>query len=506
MAAEYLRMSTEVQDLSLDTQREALRSFAKVQGLTIVSSYIDHGCSGLTISHRPAMKRLMADVSRRACKFSFILVYDISRWGRFQDTDASAYYEYHCRLNGVRVLYVREPFGATLSPFLEVLKNLKRAMAAEYIRELASKTTAGQSQAMEKGYQMGSVPCLGIARVGVSPSGQVRDLKRGEKRTRSGEHIRWVSGPAGELDLVRRIFDQYANTEISVRALSHELAKEGIRSSAGRVITETMLYSLLDCEAFIGNFVWGRYDCTMRNANPARRKEGAEGFRRSVAILDPIVKHAVWERAQTKRRLRGGYMLSEEELLDRLRAGLSHNPALGVVDLQGSGCPSYRAYASAFGSFARALRMAGQNIQLAQKVRFEYKRRVQVLGKRVADDICNLLTEAGVSCTRLARQHVLSLNREVRVRVHAVVRRPWRDKNPWWIGQRRGITCDFALVVRIERDDTAGDLLLLPWQLYRTIPKRLSDGVPRGAVALRTAAEVIQQLSALAAARGLVAS
>jgi hypothetical protein len=42
--------------------------------------------------------------------FSIVLVYDVSRWGRFQDADESAYYEYRCRRAQIAVHYCAEPF------------------------------------------------------------------------------------------------------------------------------------------------------------------------------------------------------------------------------------------------------------------------------------------------------------------------------------------------------------------------------------------------------------
>lgn len=77
-----------------------------------------------------------------------MLVLDVSRWGRFQDIDEAAYYEYHCRKHGIAVEYVAEAFGrsASASPFDSILKQLKRAMAGEYSRELGVKARAGQSR------------------------------------------------------------------------------------------------------------------------------------------------------------------------------------------------------------------------------------------------------------------------------------------------------------------------------------------------------------------------
>jgi DNA invertase Pin-like site-specific DNA recombinase len=61
-----------------------------------------------------------------------VLVYDVSRWGRFQDSDESAYYEYRCRRAKIAVHYCAEPFPNDGSVTAALLKALKRAMAAEY--------------------------------------------------------------------------------------------------------------------------------------------------------------------------------------------------------------------------------------------------------------------------------------------------------------------------------------------------------------------------------------
>ena len=47
----------------------------------------DKGKSGLSIDGRDALKRLIADVEAGRANFETILVYDVSRWGRFQDAD-----------------------------------------------------------------------------------------------------------------------------------------------------------------------------------------------------------------------------------------------------------------------------------------------------------------------------------------------------------------------------------------------------------------------------------
>src|SRR4051794_6463423 len=93
-AAQYIRMSTDKQDLSPAIQEEAIKSYAAANGLEIVSSYKDERRSGVHLANRPGLSQLIKDVTN-GCAFRVVLVYDVSRWGRFQNTDASAYYDYH---------------------------------------------------------------------------------------------------------------------------------------------------------------------------------------------------------------------------------------------------------------------------------------------------------------------------------------------------------------------------------------------------------------------------
>src|SRR5258707_3547942 len=102
-AAAYVRMSTEHQQYSTSNQMDVIRDYAKRRGLEIVKEYSDEGKSGLNIQGRDALAQMIRDVQNGEAKFSCILAYDVSRWGRFQDADESAYYECICRQSGVAV-------------------------------------------------------------------------------------------------------------------------------------------------------------------------------------------------------------------------------------------------------------------------------------------------------------------------------------------------------------------------------------------------------------------
>ena len=100
-AAQYVRMSTEHQQYSTHNQSDKIREYAEKRGIEIVRTYADDGKSGLSIGGRASLQRLIADVEAGAADFNVILAYDDSRWGRFQDADESAYYEYICKRAGI---------------------------------------------------------------------------------------------------------------------------------------------------------------------------------------------------------------------------------------------------------------------------------------------------------------------------------------------------------------------------------------------------------------------
>lgn len=143
-AAQYLRMSTDHQTYSIDNQRDAIRDYAEIMGYDIVATYEDAGRSGLNLAGRPGLQRLLADVENGRADFETVVVYDVSRWGRFQNIDESAVYEYRCQMAGVRIEFCAEQFANDGSIGSDVLKAIKRSMAAEQSRMLSQKSSSAR--------------------------------------------------------------------------------------------------------------------------------------------------------------------------------------------------------------------------------------------------------------------------------------------------------------------------------------------------------------------------
>jgi DNA invertase Pin-like site-specific DNA recombinase len=154
-AAQYVRMSTEHQKYSTSNQEEAIAHYAAARGLTICRTYSDDGKSGLRLDGRDALQTLLDDVQSGNADFGAILVYDVSRWGRFQNADESAYYEFICKKAGIAVHYCAEQFDNDGSLSATLLKSVKRVMAGEYSRELSAKVFAGQCRLITLGFRQG---------------------------------------------------------------------------------------------------------------------------------------------------------------------------------------------------------------------------------------------------------------------------------------------------------------------------------------------------------------
>ena len=154
-AAQYVRMSTERQRYSIQNQAAVIGAYAHAHNLTIVRTYADEGASGLRIKNRAGLTQLMEDVRSERADFDWVLVYDVSRWGRFQDVDESAHYEFVCKQAGIKVVYCAELFDNDGSMLSSIVKNLKRVMAAEYSRELSAKLHAGACRVSRLGFKLG---------------------------------------------------------------------------------------------------------------------------------------------------------------------------------------------------------------------------------------------------------------------------------------------------------------------------------------------------------------
>jgi DNA invertase Pin-like site-specific DNA recombinase len=193
--------------------------------------YSDEGKSGLNIQGRDSLAQMIRDVQEGKAEYTFILVYDVSRWGRFQDADESAYYEYICRRAGVSVHYCAEQFENDGSPMSSVMKTMKRTMAGEYSRELSTKVFQGACRLIQLGYKQGGTAGFGLRRMLIDQSGQRKAmLKMGEQKSIQTDRVVLVRGPEEEIKIVRWIFQAFIGEGKIESEIAVILNAQGVKS------------------------------------------------------------------------------------------------------------------------------------------------------------------------------------------------------------------------------------------------------------------------------------
>src|SRR6266545_4884421 len=202
-AAQYVRMSTDYQKYSIENQAAMIAAYARLNKLSIVRTYRDEGESGLNIKNRAGLTQLLEDVRSGNADFGHILVYDVSRWGRFQDIDESAHYEFICKQSGVKVAYCAEQFDNDGSLISSIVKNIKRVMAAEYSRELSVKVHAGAVRLAGLGFKVGGPTGYCLQRLAVDEDSRPKGvLADGEHKFLRTDHVRVLPGTADERAIV----------------------------------------------------------------------------------------------------------------------------------------------------------------------------------------------------------------------------------------------------------------------------------------------------------------
>jgi len=356
-AAEYVRMSTDHQKYSTENQSDAIQKYAAERGIEIVRTYADAGKSGLKIEGRDALRQLIEDVQTGDTDFTMVLVYDVSRWGRFQDADESAYYEYICRRSGIAVEYCAEQFDNDGSPISTIVKGVKRAMAGEYSRELSTKVFAGQGRLIEKGYRQGGPAGFGLRRTLIDEHGVIKGvLERGEHKSIQTDRVILTLGPTDEVNLVRDVYRAFVHQGRSENEIAADLNKQGILTDLGRPWTRGTVHQLLINEKYVGDNVWNRRSFKLKKK---RVRNGPEMWIKAQDAFEAIVERELFEAARTIINVRS-FRLSDDEMLESLRALYLRKGLLsGIVIDECEGLPSSSAYSSRFGSLLRAYSLIG---------------------------------------------------------------------------------------------------------------------------------------------------
>jgi DNA invertase Pin-like site-specific DNA recombinase len=447
-AAEYVRMSTDHQRYSTENQADAIREYAAARGFSIVRTYADEGKSGLRLDGRDALKRLIDEVAAGNADFSEILVYDVSRWGRFQDADESAYYEYICRRAGIAVHYCAEQFENDGSPISTIVKGVKRAMAGEYSRELSTKVFAGQCRLIELGFRQGGPAGFGLRRVLVDQSGTFKGaLGRGEQKSIQTDRVILAPGPDEETAVVREIYRAFVLDRRNENEIATTLNSRGMMTDLGRAWTRGTVHQILINEKYIGNNVWNRISFKLKKK---RVRNDPTMWIRAQEVFPAIVDKGLFETAQTIIQERA-FRMSDGEMLDALR-GLFETQGLlsGLIIDETDGLPSSSSYRSRFGSLLRAYGLIGYRPRRDYRY-IAINRALRRMYPQVVDEVADGFAAVGAEVARNTDDDLLTINGELSVSIIIVrCRQTQTGLLRWNIRFDTGIAPDITVAVRMD--------------------------------------------------------
>ncbi len=460
-AAQYVRMSTEHQQYSTLNQQDVILEYAEKRGFKIVKTYADQGKSGLNVAGRNALRQLITDVQENRADFDVILVYDVSRWGRFQDADESAYYEHTCKKSGIEVHYCAEQFENDGGPTSTIIKSVKRAMAAEYSRELSSKVFKGQCRLIELGYRQGGPPGYGLRRMLVDMNGHPKcQLDQGEQKSLQTDRVILVPGPDTEVNNVNWIYQLFVKEGKRESEIASILNEKEILTDLGRQWNRGTVSQVLTNEKYIGNNVFNRTSFKLKKKHV---RNSPEMWIRADGVFEAIVPPEIYYQAQGILQERNR-KFTNDELILRLKALSEKHDLLSAALIDATeDIPTSSTYRSRFGSLINAYKLAGyipdRNYQY-----LEINRHLRSLYPNLIEDVKQKLDTVGAVVTHDSTTDLLLINNEYSASMVLSRCKPTAAGSlRWRINMTNRVMPDITILARMDSANSMiSDFYLLP--------------------------------------------
>ena len=378
--AYYRHSAQDKQKNSIQIQAEQVRAYAKEKGLRIIHEFADRGRSGLTAEGRPAFMKMM-DWVRDRKDFGHVLVLDVSRWGRFQDTDLSGQYELDCRRAGKRVQYVDlRDLNDDTGMAGTIIKQVKRITSADESRTRSEKVFNGSVKVAEQGYRPGGKAPYGFTRALLNEQDELdRYLSLGEKKAIANWRTKLAPGDEEQVNVVQEIFARFVDEGLDERRIAEILTARGVKTPQAEVFSArglkglgegsawkaSMVARILRDRQYAGSTVYNRTSFKLQT----RHVNNPKGEWVVTPDAHPwLVPSDLFERAQARiaERLRRS---DPAEMLLRLRGVYEQ---FGIITsallARDSTLPSAGSYAHRFGSLPLAFqRLFAETVERATR-------------------------------------------------------------------------------------------------------------------------------------------
>ncbi|CDG89522.1 recombinase family protein [Xenorhabdus bovienii] len=355
--AQYLRMSTEHQKYSIENQSVYIQQYAEQHSMAIIYTYDDSGKSGVTLSGRNAFKRLIADVTNRVIDIAAILVYDVSRFGRFPDPDEAAHYSYILKTHNVKIIYCAEPLSEDHPEISMLALPILRYGAASFSKNLSEKVFAGQANLIKQGYHQGGMAGYGLRRQLIDDKHEPKlILGYGQRKNIQTDRVILTLGPKDEIKIVNEIYDLFIFKNFPEYLIATQLNQKKIPAENNGIWTREKVHQILTNEKYIGNNIYNKTSFKLKQKfvkNPRNEWIRCDG------AFKAIVPRKKFLLAQQIIQNRSKH-LTNEDLLNYLRKKLEEKGKLsGFIIDEDDTSPSSSVFKARFGGLIRAYFLIG---------------------------------------------------------------------------------------------------------------------------------------------------
>ena len=304
-AIAYLRKSTDLQETSLEQQKEKVLGFAKEHSIRVIEFFAEEAC-GENVEGRPQFRKMI-----ECCKskevFQYVLVYDISRWGRFESPKEAVYWEVEVEKSGRKVIFTSEGFkeesiGTSITNFV------KSAEASEYLKNIRRQTVRGMIYHANQGYWMGGRPPYGYNR-GIVESGKIIEvLPEGKQKNIKDQKVKLAINKE-QAKVVRTIFIMFVTQGMSVNSIVTHLNQSNCPPPRGHMWSKSSIWRMLHNDAYIGTLVYNRENGHKRHGK--RKYNPKEEWVVVGNAHQPIISKDLWDvvQARTNQAFLGGRFL-----------------------------------------------------------------------------------------------------------------------------------------------------------------------------------------------------
>ena len=283
----YARVSTD-KDEQINSLENQIQYYTELiqskPNWTYIEGYIDEGISGTSTKKRDSFNRMIRDA--KAGRFDFIITKEISRFSR--STLDSIKYTQELLEHDVGVLFQNDNIN-TLDSDSEFRLVVMAGVAQDEVRKLSERLKFGFRQAIKNGHVLGNDKLWGYD-------------KKDCVLTINEE----------EAQVVRRIFDLYANRQMGIRRISQTLYDEGFTSRKGNT------FNVLTIRHILCNPKYKGWYCANKSQTVDYRSKRKVFLDESEWVMYPdpsipaIVSEELWDRANALYKRRSQQMMSHQ--------------------------------------------------------------------------------------------------------------------------------------------------------------------------------------------------